>query len=68
MELELPSQRYCLACMMSQTFGILNHSKIIFEIGLSKLLPQRTVCKDNKTVSIMTTGLLTTRLKIKNII
>lgn len=38
----------------------------MFGLGLSNLVSQRTVCKDNKKVVIVTTGLMTTALKIKH--
>lgn len=62
MELELPCQRNCLECFHSQIFGTLGQGKITFELGLSNLVSQKTICKDNKKAHIY----ITIGMKIKN--
>lgn len=57
MKWELPCQKNCLVHLMPQTFGTLKWGKITSGIGLTQPCVQRTVCKDNKNVDIMTTGL-----------
>lgn len=61
MELELPTQRNCLARLTPQTFGILKPGKATFALGLSNAVSQRPVCKDDKKADMMAT-----ELKIKN--
>ena len=70
MEGELPSRRTCLGHPVPQTFGMLTQGKIAVGLRLTSLVPcKRTVCKNNTKAVIMTTGLImTTRLKIKDIV
>lgn len=62
-ELEMPSQRNCLASPTPQTFGMFERGKIIFGLGQSNSVFQTTICKANWKACI-----LTTRLKIKGIL
>lgn len=66
---ELPWHRNRLArCFMPQTFGMFKQGKISFGLGLRQPVSQTSVCKGNKTADSMTTGLMTTGLKIKNML
>lgn len=56
MELEMPSQRNSFASSHA-SFGMLKWGKTTFGLGLSYIISQRTVCKDNKKADIMTAGL-----------
>ena len=49
---------------MSQTFGMFEHGKMTFRLGLSNLVSQKIACQDNKKAVILTTGLMTTRSKM----
>ena len=53
-------------CILCLNLGMLKQGNITFGLVLSKLMTQRTICKDNKKAVIMTTRLMTTKLKIKN--
>ena len=66
MEPELSFQENCFAHLIPQALECFHREKITFGLGLSNLMPQRTVFKDNKIAHIMTTGLMTTTLKIKH--
>lgn len=57
---ELPLTSY------TPNLGVLKQGKT--GLDLSKLVPQKAVCKDNKKAVVMTTRLMTTGQKIKNII
>lgn len=65
MATELPCQRNCLACLMPQIFGVLKQDKITFGLGLKQPCVPKN-CQDNKEAD-MTTRLITTGQKIKNI-
>ena len=62
-ELELSCQRNFLACLMSQNFGMFKTG----QDNLSNIVSERTV-RRNKKADIMPTILMSTRLKIKNIL
>ena len=56
----------CLTYHIPQVFAVLKPGKITLGWALRNLVLQRTVCKDSKKAVILTTGLMITRLKIKN--
>lgn len=67
MDLELPSQRSCLAYLLPQTFGMLKQGKIIFGLSLKQYSVLKNY-KNNKKAHIITTELRTTRIKILKIV
>lgn len=51
----------------ASTPWMLKQAKVPCRLGLSNIVSQRTVCKDNRNADTMTTRLKATRLNSKNI-
>lgn len=69
-ELGLPAPRNCLACLCLPLMNVKTGQNDLWTGPRATCVPKKTVCKDNKkaVTGLMTPGLMTTRLKIKNIV